>query len=91
MCFILFFFQYWRRPFKNIGGNQNIGEQKVSLTKELIGVSQLLGAHVRAVPPRSLRLCLGMVENAHRAIIMTEHCLELAIEHNIKDLAQGPC
>ena len=47
------------RLVKNIGGNQNMGEQKVAITDESIGVSQLLGAHARAAP-QSLRLCVDL-------------------------------
>jgi len=40
---------------KILGGNQNIGEQGVAITDEIIGVSRLLGALARAAP-QSLRL-----------------------------------
>jgi len=37
-----------RRLVKYIGGNQNIVGQRMSITDEIIGVSQLLGASFRA-------------------------------------------
>ena len=43
---------HWRILVKNIGGNEHIlGEQKVLITDEIIGVSQLLGTRARAACP----------------------------------------
>jgi len=48
--------RHWCRFVKNIGADQNIlGEQKVVITAECMGVSQLLGTRARAAP-QSLRL-----------------------------------
>ena len=41
----------WRSLVKIIGGNQNIAGAKGGTTDESIGVSQLLGACVRAALP----------------------------------------